>query len=45
MPQPEILVYRAHQKIDDDGDLTDEATRKFLVKYLEVLYNWVSKFL
>ncbi|MEL7833326.1 NADPH-dependent FMN reductase [Fodinibius sp. Rm-B-1B1-1] len=45
MPQPEILVFRAHQKFDDDGNLTDEATRKYLGKYLEALYNWVNKFI
>ena len=45
MPQPEILVYRAHQKFDEDGNLTDEATRKFLGKYLEALYDWVNKYI
>jgi len=44
MPQPEILVYRAHEKFDNDGNLTDETTRKYLGKYLEALYNWVKKF-
>ena len=44
MPQPEILVYRAHEKFDDDGNLTDEATRKFLGKYAEALYDWVNRF-
>ncbi len=44
MPQPEILVYRAHQKFDDDGNLTDEATRKYLGKYMEALQDWVLKF-
>lgn len=44
MPQPEILVYRAHEKFDDDGKLTDEATRKYLAKYLEALQEWVLKF-
>jgi len=44
MPQPEILVYRAHQKFDDDGNLTDEATQKYLGKYLEAFYTWVNKF-
>lgn len=44
MPQPEILVYHAHKKFDDDGKLTDEATRKFLSKYLESFYDWVNKF-
>ena len=44
MPQPEILVYRAHEKFDEEGNLTDEATRKFLGKYVEALYEWVNKF-
>ncbi|MEX2633686.1 MAG: NADPH-dependent FMN reductase [Balneolales bacterium] len=44
MPQPEILVYHAHKKFDDDGNLTDEATHKFLGKYLDSLYDWVNKF-
>lgn len=44
MPQPEILVYRAHEKFDDEGNLTDEATRKYLGKYLEALHDWVNKF-
>lgn len=44
MPQPEILVYRAHQKFDDDGNLTDDVTRKYLGKYLEALHEWVLKF-
>src|SRR5690606_27895899 len=37
MPQPEILVYRAHEKFDEQGELTDEKTREYLVKYLEAL--------
>jgi len=45
MPQPEILVYRAHEKFDDDGKLTDEATRRFLGKYLDALYDWVNRFI
>jgi chromate reductase len=45
MPQPEILVYRAHEKFDDDGNLTDDATRKYLGKYLEALYDWVHQFI
>lgn len=44
MPQPEILVYRAHEKFDEEGKLTDEATRKYLGKYLEALHDWVNKF-
>lgn len=44
MPQPEILVYRAHKKFDDKGRLTDEPTRKYLAMYLEALQEWVMKF-
>ena len=45
MPQPEILVYRAHQKFNDNGSLTDDTTAKYLKKYLEALQDWVSKFI
>ena len=44
MPQPEILVYRAHEKFDDKGELTDENTREFLGQYLESLYEWILQF-
>ncbi|MDX1619159.1 MAG: NAD(P)H-dependent oxidoreductase, partial [Balneolaceae bacterium] len=43
MPQPEILVYRAHEKFDDEGKLTHERTREFLGKYLEGLYRWILR--
>jgi len=44
MPQPEILVYRAHEKFDDEGNLTHERTREFLGRYLEALYQWILRF-
>lgn len=44
MPQPEILVYRATEKFDDQGNLIDKKTREFLGKYLEALYNWILRF-
>ena len=44
MPQPEVLVFRAHEKFDADGRLTDEATAKFLRAYLEALMAWVVRF-
>lgn len=44
MPQPEILVYRAHEKFDDDGRLTDDRTREFLGKYMQALAVWVRRF-
>lgn len=43
LPQPEILVYRAHEKFDAAGALTDEATRKYLTAYLIALGDWVRR--
>lgn len=44
MPQPEILVFRAHEKFDAAGELTDEKTSLYLGKYLEALRDWVLRF-
>lgn len=44
MPQPEILVYRAHEKFDAEGNLTDAKTAEFLGKYLEAFRDWVLRF-
>ncbi len=44
MPQPEVLVFRAHEKIDADGNLTDQPTRDFLGKYLVAFAAWVRRF-
>jgi chromate reductase len=44
MPQPELLVFRAHEKFDADGRLTDEPTRQFLQKYLHAFADWVRIF-
>jgi chromate reductase len=44
MPQPEILVFRAHEKFDAAGSLTDDATRTYLGKYMEALGVWVRRF-
>lgn len=44
MPQPEILVFRAHEKFDAEGNLTDDATRTYLGKYMEALGIWVRRF-
>jgi chromate reductase len=43
MLQPEILVARAHEKFDANGMLTDEATRKLLVTFLEAFSAWVAR--
>ena len=44
MPQPEILVYRAHEKFDAEGRLTDEATGQHLARYLTAFAAWVGRF-
>ena len=44
MPQPEILVFRAHEKFDDDGRLIDETTAKYLAAYLEAFAVWIERF-
>ena len=44
MPQPEVLVFRAHEKFDAEGRLTDEATARFLGRYLEAFKAWVLRF-
>jgi chromate reductase len=43
LPQPEVLVGRAHEKFDSDGRLTDDTTRKFLGLFLEEFANWVGR--
>jgi chromate reductase len=43
MPQPELLVARAHEKFDDNGRLTDEKTRSYLGRYLAALEDWVAR--
>lgn len=43
MLQPEFLLGRAKEKFDDSGQLTDEATRTFLTKYLLAFEVWVLR--
>ena len=43
MPQPEILVYRAHEKFDDEGTLTDARTREFLETFLASFADWIRR--
>jgi chromate reductase len=43
LSQPEILVYRAHEKFDASGRLTDEKTREFVGKLLVGLADWVRR--
>ncbi|MGQ0532810.1 MAG: NADPH-dependent FMN reductase [Caulobacteraceae bacterium] len=43
MPQPEVLVFRAHEKFDTHGELTDEQTAAFLGQYLAGLKAWTLR--
>ena len=43
LPQPEILVYRAHEKFDAEGRLTDEKTREFVGRLLGALADWTRR--
>jgi hypothetical protein len=43
MPQPEILMARAHEKFDDEGRRTDGKTRSFLGKYLVAFQEWTTR--
>lgn len=38
--QPEVLVSRAHEKIDSEGRLKDEVTRNFIRELLDALVVW-----
>ena len=44
VPQPELLVFRAHEKFDAGGRLTDAATAEYLQRYLVAFGEWVRRF-
>jgi len=44
MPQPELLVFKAHEKFDAEGRLTDAATGEYLQRYLAAFGDWVLRF-
>ncbi len=43
LPQPQVVVNMAEQKFDDEGRLTDEATRQQVRKLLEALEAWTRR--
>jgi chromate reductase len=43
LPQPEVLVYRAKDKFDEKGRLTDEKTREYVGKLLAALSDWTRR--
>ena len=42
--RPEVLVARAHEKIDAAGRVTDEVTRTFIRQLVEALAEWAQRF-
>lgn len=44
MPQPQVLVARAQDKLDDNGKLTDESSRKFIGHWLVEVERWMRRF-
>ena len=42
--QPEVLVARAHEKFDANGQLTDEATRAFLRTFIDRFAELIARF-
>lgn len=43
MPQPEMLVARAHEKFDEEGRLTHERTREYFAKFLSAFGDWIRR--
>ncbi len=43
LPRPELLVARAHEKIDAAGRVTDEPTRQRIRELLEALAEWTTR--
>lgn len=41
--RPELYIPRVHEKVDADGRVIDEATRKQIRKLLEALAEWVAR--
>lgn len=40
---PEVFVSRAQEKFDEEGRLTDEATREFVAKHVAALAGWARR--
>ena len=41
--QPEVMIANAAEKFDQEGNLTDEATKKFIRQLLENLVSWTQR--
>jgi chromate reductase len=43
MQQPEAYIGGAAQLFDGNGNITNEATREFLIKFMDAFAAWVVK--
>jgi chromate reductase len=43
MQQPEAYIGGAAQLFNADGKITNEATREFLIKFINAFAAWVAK--
>jgi hypothetical protein len=43
MNRPEILIQKANDKFDKEGNLTDEPTREHIKKFLIEYTKWVER--
>ncbi len=43
MNRPEILVQKANEKFDKEGNLTDESTREHVKKFLIAFADWIKR--
>ncbi len=44
MNQPEFMLSSAHEKFDQNGELKDEFTIKFINTFNIAFINWIEKF-
>ena len=41
--QPEVMIAKAHEKFDSQGNLTDEVSKKLMTQLLQNLVDWTKR--
>ena len=41
--QPEVMIAKAHEKFDANGNFTDEAGKKLIQQLLQNLVDWTRR--
>lgn len=44
MTRPELLVFHAHKRFSESGELTDDGTRSLLREFLESFATWINEY-